>query len=127
MTKTTFTRTQATMLEAIRAYIPEAETELLAYIDYKQAQLTEKASKSKSKGNPENDAYIDTILEILAEKGEPMTIKALQEANEKLAELSNQKVASLIKKLRDNGQVKRTEIKKVAYFELGSELEATED
>lgn len=120
MERITFEKTQATMFAEIKAFIPVENADLIKFIDYKIEQLENKASKPR-KENAENAEFIEMIFSILENAEKALTIKEIQTANEKLAELSNQKVTALIKKLRTENRVKREIIKKVAYFSIGAE------
>ena len=87
-----------------------------------------KADRKPTKTQIENEALKDKILDYLAEVDEPVTIKDMQNGIEGFKELSNQKINILLIALRakEVGKVKRTLIKKVAYFELGNEHEDAE-
>lgn len=84
-----------------------------------------KADRKPTKNQIENEALKTQILNYLAEVGAPVTIKDMQNGIEGFAELSNQKINRLLIALRakEVGKVKRTTVKKVAYFELGNEHE----
>ena len=77
-----------------------------------------KASKSETKTQKENAILLDVIVETLTNLAKPVRISELQNANEKLADLSNQKISALLKKLVDNETIKKTIEKKVAYFSI---------
>lgn len=79
----------------------------------KKAQAKSTAETAKQK---ENNAIIEKIYSILIIASKPMTISELQNEDKELAELSNQKVSALIKKLVDTEKVVRTMDKKKAYF-----------
>lgn len=87
-----------------------------------------KADRKPTKTQIENEALKDKILDYLAEVDAPVTIKDMQNGIEGFKELSNQKINRLLIALRakEVGKVKRTLIKKVAYFELGNEHEDAE-
>jgi hypothetical protein len=87
-----------------------------------------KADRKPTKTQIENEVLKDKILDYLAEVDEPVTIKDMQNGIEGFKELSNQKINRLLIALRakEVGKVKRTLIKKVAYFELGNEHEDAE-
>lgn len=63
-----------------------------------------------------NEGIKDVIYEVLAENGGLMTITEMQKANEKLGELSNQRISALIRQLLADGKVARVEEKRKAYF-----------
>lgn len=86
----------------------------------KEIDLLNKKSSSKSKQEvakaKENEMFMNGIVLVLDNAKSKMTIKEIQEQDEVLQSLSNQKMTSLIKKLKDLGIVKREEIKGKAYF-----------
>ena len=61
---------------------------------------------------------METIVEILTDLAKPVRITDLQSANETLANLSNQKISALLKKLVDGGKVAKTIEKKIAFFSI---------
>jgi len=69
----------------------------------------------------ENEGFRAAILDALGTISEPVTIKGLVEICSDISELSNQRITHLLTALRKEGKVKRTYIKKVAYFELGQD------
>ena len=66
-----------------------------------------------------NEGFIANIIEVLTDSGKPMTIGEIQEANESLALLTNQRVSALLTKLVNSGTVVRTTEKRKAYFSIG--------
>jgi predicted transcriptional regulator len=79
--------------------------------------------KSSKKGNTENEAYVEAIMDVLATADKPMTITEIMKADSNLPQ-SNQKISALVRILKENGTVERTEIKGRAYFVLADEVEA---
>ena len=77
-----------------------------------------KATKSETKTQKENVATMEIIVNTLTELARPVRISELQSANETLANLSNQKISALLKKLVDNDAITKTIDKKVAYFSM---------
>ena len=77
-----------------------------------------KAYKGETKTQKENALIIEKIYNTLVELAKPVRISELQNANEELSVLSNQKVSSLLKKLVDSEKVVKTIDKKVAYFSV---------
>lgn len=77
-----------------------------------------KATKSETKTQKENVAIMEIIVNTLTELARPVRISELQSANETLANLSNQKISALLKKLVDNETITKTIDKKVAYFSM---------
>jgi len=84
------------------------------------------APKKPTEKQKENETFKVEILTYLAAIEAPVTIKDLQGGIEAFKDLSNQRITRLLIDLRNNGKVKRTYIKKVAYFELGNEHENVE-
>ena len=95
----------------------------------KEIELLNKKSSSKSKKEvakaQENDKYMEIIVSILDSTKVKMTVGEIQLQSEELKPLSNQKMTSLIKKLKDSGIVSRVEEKGKAYF--FTELEETQE
>ena len=65
-----------------------------------------------------NENFMNVIVEVLEQTNKPMTISEIQEHNESLALLTNQRVSALLTKLISNGTVVRTTEKRKAYFAL---------
>lgn len=95
----------------------------------KEIELLNKKSSSKSKKEvakaQENDKYMEIIVSILDNTKTKMTVGEIQLQSEELKPLSNQKMTSLIKKLKESGIVSRVEEKGKAYF--FTELEETQE
>lgn len=95
----------------------------------KEIELLNKKSSSKSKKEvakaQENDKYMEIIVSILDSTKAKMTVGEIQLQSEELKPLSNQKMTSLIKKLKDSGIVSRVEEKGKAFF--FTELEETQE
>lgn len=97
----------------------------------KEIALLDKKSSSKSKKEvakaQENDKYMEIIVSILDSTKAKMTVGEIQLQSEELKPLSNQKMTSLIKKLKDSGIVSRVEEKGKAYFFTELEEEVSEE
>lgn len=97
----------------------------------KEIELLNKKSLSKSKKEvakaQENDKYMEIIVSILDSTKAKMTVGEIQLQDEELKPLSNQKMTSLIKKLKDSGIVSRVEEKGKAYFFTELEEEVSEE
>lgn len=102
--------------DAVIAFI-DHEIELL---DAKRGSLKKPTAKQEA-----NTKLMDAVLVVMERLDRPATIsEILTEGKDELAEItSNQHMNSILIKLRKAGKVKSTHVKKVAYFELGSELE----
>lgn len=77
-----------------------------------------KSTKSETKTQKENVAIMEIIIDTLTSLAKPVRITDIQNANEKLTDLSNQKMSALLKKLVDTDKVVKTIDKKVAYFSI---------
>lgn len=91
--------------------------ELVKFINGRIEQIDKKASgtsKADEKKNAENDVIKTAICDTITETA--MTISEMQKANPELAELSNQKISSMLRQLISAGEVERTEVKGKAYF-----------
>lgn len=115
--------TKKEMFAVVRGIVEASEQctdEVLAFIDHEVELLSRKSDNSKkTKSQIENEAVMAKILEALAEVGEPVTISDLQKTVPAMAEYSNQKLSSLLKKLvEDEKKVIKTIDKKKSYFSL---------
>lgn len=74
------------------------------------------ADKKPTKTQQANEALKASLLELLQVAGKPLTVsEVLQMANHP-ALTSNQKVAALLRQMKDEGSVVRMEEKRKAYF-----------
>jgi len=95
------------------------DTMVVEYAKHEIELLDNKASrKVETKTQKENVAIMETIISTLTELARPVRISELQEGNVELANLSNQKISALLKKLVDTNKVVKTIDKKVAYFSV---------
>ena len=83
----------------------------------KRASTPRKPTKTQL----ENEELKGAIFSYLTEEREPRTIKSITESLEVLDGLSNQRVTHLLTALRNEGKVKRTVVKKVPFYEIGTE------
>lgn len=103
----------------------------IAFLDHEAELLAKKSGTSKeTKTQKANAAIKATVLEVLADMGKPVTISELMEDERlttyeeegkdaiKVVKMTNQKLSSLLKQMKDDGAVVRTEDKKKAYFSL---------
>ena len=104
--------------------VVKANPTYVAYLENELALLNKKAQNKKAtKTQEENVGIKATILEVLATIGSG-TVTDIQNSNEKLSALSNQKVSALIRQLVESGEVVRTTDKKKSIFSLAeSEVE----
>lgn len=106
----------------------ENQDDIQAFISHEIELLEKKSSKSKpSKTQKENEGIMQEIVSVLATLDTPVTVTELMKADETMAVYSNQKLSALLKKLVDNGTVKKTVEKKKSYFFLVSEENTGED
>ena len=81
--------------------------------------LNKKASyKGQTKVQEANEQIKNVILDTLTKLGKFVTITELQNANEELAQLSNQKISALLKQLVDTKVINKQVDKKKAYFSM---------
>jgi hypothetical protein len=111
MTKMTYVNALDVAIVAVadNAEVAEKLTALRAQIAKKNT-----AERKPTKTQVANEGIKETIMATLGD--EPMTISDIQDANEELAELSNQKVSALLSDLVNAGKVVRTVVKRKAYF-----------
>ena len=87
------------------------------FIDERKGAHEKKlASRKPSKVQTENEGYKEEILDFLDDDGGSYTIGDLIKAIPSLNEFSTSKVSALVRQLKDDGLVVRTEIKGKAYF-----------
>lgn len=95
--------------------------ELVAFIDHELGLLEKKANSSKmTTTQKENENIKNVIVETLGNLGRYATITEIQDGNEMLALLSNQKISALLKQLVDAEIVEKQIDKKKAYFKVKS-------
>ena len=98
--------------------VVKANPTYVAYLENELALLNKKAQNKKATKTQEQNVGIKaTILEVLATIGSG-TVTDIQNGNEKLSALSNQKVSALIRQLVESGEVVRTTDKKKSIFSL---------
>ena len=91
--------------------------DVLAFIDHEVELLAKKSGgeKKPTAKQTENDGIKQTIIDGMAEN-RLYTITEVQK--EICPDLSNQRVSALMRQLKDEGKVVRTEDKRKAYFSL---------
>ena len=97
----------------------ENEAELLDFIN-RQVELLSKKSSVKTKAQKENEVIVEKVYEALVSIAMAVTVSELQ-ADEEMAEYSNQKLSALLKKLVDTNRVVKTIDKKKSYFSVDAE------
>ena len=104
--------------------VVKANPTYVAYLKNELALLDKKAQNKKAtKTQEQNKGIKTTILEVLATIGSG-TVTDIQNGNEELSALSNQKVSALVRQLVESGEVVKTTDKKKSIFSLAeSEVE----
>ena len=104
--------------------VVKANPTYVAYLENELALLDKKAQNKKATKTQEQNVGIKaTILKVLATIGSG-TVTDIQNGNEELSALSNQKVSALVRQLVESGEVVKTTDKKKSIFSLAeSEVE----
>ena len=98
--------------------VVKANPTYVAYLENELALLDKKAQNKKATKTQEQNVGIKaTILKVLATIGSG-TVTDIQNGNEELSTLSNQKVSALVRQLVESGEVVRTTDKKKSIFSL---------
>jgi len=93
--------------------------DLINFINHELELLDNRANRNTlTKTQKENLETIEVIYDTLTELAKPVTITEIQEANNELGELSNQKVSALLKKLVDSNRVVKVTEKGKSYFSI---------
>lgn len=129
-TKTTQRDYYAMLIKVVEASTASNKSELADFLNGRIEMLDRKrgtspsANSARGKLQTENREYQKIILDILNKAGEPLTIGGIQAyADEPLKSFSTSKISALLKPLKDNGTIVRTEIKKKAYFGIANKEE----
>ena len=96
----------------------QANPMLTEFIDHELELLAKKNASEKKPTAQQmaNEGIKDAIINCLRENGGLMTVTDVQKSCDACAELSNQRVSSLLRQLKDDGKVERVEEKRKAYF-----------
>ena len=98
--------------------VVKANPTYMAYLENELALLDKKAQNKKATKTQEQNIGIKaTILKVLATIGSG-TVTDIQNGNEELSALSNQKVSALVRQLVESGDVVKTTDKKKSIFSL---------
>ena len=98
--------------------VVKANPTYVAYLENELALLDKKAQNKKAtKTQEQNKSIKATILKVLATIGSG-TVTDIQNGNEELSTLSNQKVSALVRQLVESGEVVKTVDKKKSIFSL---------
>ena len=95
----------------------QADPGMVEFINHELELLAKKnsADKKPTAQQTVNEAIKSAIVEAM-EPNRLYTVTELQKSVEACAELSNQRVSALLRQLKDEGAVVRTEDKRKAYF-----------
>ena len=104
--------------------VVQANPTYVAYLENELALLDRKAQNKKATKTQEQNVGIKTtILEVLSTIGSG-TVTDIQNGNEELSTLSNQKVSALVRQLVESGDAVKITDKKKSIFSLAeSEVE----
>lgn len=96
-----------------------AVADLVEHLQNENALLAKKnsADRKPTKVQVENEGHMVLILDFLAD-GENHSVSDMIKGIPTFKDFNTSKVSALVKKLKDSGQVVRTEIKGRAYFAL---------
>lgn len=93
--------------------------ELLTFIDSRIEQINKKATaprKADTEKAQENEKLAQTMLDILAGNGIPMTITEIMQGDEIFKGVTNQRLTAIMTKLKNDGTVARVVDKKNAKY-----------
>jgi hypothetical protein len=106
-------------VEIIELAKENGREDIVEFVNHEIALLDKKASvKKPTKVQIENLELMEVITEVLTNLNKPLTISEMQEADEKLATLSNQKISALLTKLVNANKVIKTTDKRKSYFSI---------
>ena len=107
--------TKKEMFEKLKAMVADND-EMVAFIDHEIELLVKKnsAPKKPTARQNENAELDDVVLNVLTDT--EMTIAEIQALDERLADLSNQRLSAIISKLVDDNKAVRTIKKRKSYF-----------
>lgn len=123
MANTTKKVTKKENFEKVLEFIPEENVELVEFIKKEIDALVRKSntkSKAEKEKQAQNESLKSALLRVLCDFDEPVTVTQLMSCEE-FAGLSNQKLSAMLRQMKLEGSVIRTEEKKKAYFSLPSE------
>ena len=95
----------------------QADAGLVAFIEH-EIELLDKKNSGEKKPTAQqtaNEVIKSAIVEAM-EDNRLYTVTEIQKSVEACADLSNQRVSALLRQLKDEGAVVRTEDKRKAYF-----------
>lgn len=117
------TTTKITKRDRFNALLNMAEVkanpDMVAFIEH-ELELLEKKNSAEKKPTAQqtaNEAIKSAIVEAM-EANRLYTVTEIQKSVAECADLSNQRVSALLRQLKDDGVIVRTEDKRKAYFSL---------
>ena len=110
MEKMTIAKMYEGIIAKVEGVLSQAEIDFLN--ERKEMHLKKNASRKPTKAQEENENIKASILEFM-ENGKSYTITDIQKA---MGLESNQKTSALVRQLKDNDLVVRSEVKGKAYF-----------
>ena len=106
-------------IEIIELAKENGREDIVEFVNHEIELLDKKASvKKPTKVQIENLELMEVITEVLTNLNKPLTISEMQEADEKLATLSNQKISALLTKLINSNKVVKTTDKRKSFFSI---------
>ena len=97
----------------------ELNTEIKEKLEKMKAQFEKKnGAERRPTANQQENAELKFAILDGMEVGKKYTITDLMKSIVEIADLSNQRVSALVRQLKDEGKVVRTEEKRKAYFEV---------
>ena len=106
-------------VEIIELAKENGREDIVEFVNHEIELLDKKASvKKPTKVQIENLELMEVIIKVLTNLNKPLTISEMQEADEKLASLSNQKISALLTKLINSNKVVKTTDKRKSFFSI---------
>ena len=114
--------TQKDYFNGLIAYVNGEETSFTAeefteFLKGRIEVLERKSANRKTKVNEADEVLKGAVTEVLG-NGEKMTVTAIMRADERLGQVSNQKVSAILRKLIADGVVTKEKDKKTSLFFL---------
>lgn len=124
MTKIELFKKAITMVNTSNGNLAEVN-EVVEGLEHEIELLQRKAAtpRKPTKTQLENEELKNAVYDYLDNEDAPRTIKDIMTDVEVVSDLSNQRVTHLLTALRNEGKIKRSIIKKVSYYEIGTEKE----
>ena len=110
-----------TNLKAMNYVIENCElpTEVMEKITAMRDSLVKKSANRKPTATQVANEKLKTkIIEILTANGSAMTVTEISKASEDFAELSNQKITSLVTQLKNSGEIEKIVDGKKSTFKI---------